>query len=144
MAKRTKRESAKSRVENRYCINCETYGHMANYSGCPKFPKPRKGSNTNTYTNTVNSIIRPGISYAEATNTSNSQKTQQMAPRDKRNPAVSVTNQANQSNIITPPIINNNNNGTLDLNFITTNYTRTFYAHPTDQQHTESPPTSSN
>ncbi|GFX59866.1 nucleic-acid-binding protein from transposon X-element [Trichonephila clavipes] len=27
------------RVEKPYCINCETYGHMANYSGCPK---PRK------------------------------------------------------------------------------------------------------
>ncbi|GFS79064.1 uncharacterized protein TNCV_1194381 [Trichonephila clavipes] len=32
------------RVEKPFCINCETYGHMANYSGCPKFPKPRKGT----------------------------------------------------------------------------------------------------
>ncbi|GFT99895.1 nucleic-acid-binding protein from transposon X-element [Trichonephila clavipes] len=48
------------RVEKPYCINCETYGHMANYSGCPKFPKPRKGTQekTNTYTNTVNKYLR--------------------------------------------------------------------------------------
>ncbi|GFW35186.1 uncharacterized protein TNCV_5067511 [Trichonephila clavipes] len=114
------RECLIQRVENRYCINCETYGHMANYSGCPKFPKSRKGTstNTNTYTNTVNRIIRPRISYAQATNTSNSQKTQQMVPRDKKNPAVSVINQANQSNLITPLIVNNTSNGTLDLNLI--------------------------
>ncbi|GFY24727.1 hypothetical protein TNCV_1017731 [Trichonephila clavipes] len=30
------------RVETAYCINCQTYGHMANYSKCPLFPKPRK------------------------------------------------------------------------------------------------------
>ncbi|GFT48496.1 nucleic-acid-binding protein from transposon X-element [Trichonephila clavipes] len=43
------------RAEKPYCINCETYGHMANYSGCPKFPKPRKGTQekTNTYTQLI-------------------------------------------------------------------------------------------
>ncbi|GFW58649.1 hypothetical protein TNCV_1579811 [Trichonephila clavipes] len=30
------------RVETAYCINCQAYGHMANYSKCPLFPKPRK------------------------------------------------------------------------------------------------------
>ncbi|GFT63117.1 hypothetical protein TNCV_1801811 [Trichonephila clavipes] len=45
------------RVGNSYCINCETYRHMANYSGCPKFRKPRKGTQENT--NTVSSIVRP-------------------------------------------------------------------------------------
>ncbi|GFY51437.1 hypothetical protein TNIN_403331 [Trichonephila inaurata madagascariensis] len=97
---------------------------------CPKFPKPRKGSNinTNTYTNTVNSIIRPGISFAQAASTSNAQTTQQMAPRDKRNPAVSVTNQASQSNVITPPINISNNNGAFDINFITQTLQQTILA----------------
>ncbi|GFX21436.1 nucleic-acid-binding protein from transposon X-element [Trichonephila clavipes] len=27
------------RVENTYCINCKTYGHMANYSKCPPLPQ---------------------------------------------------------------------------------------------------------
>ncbi|GFY15055.1 nucleic-acid-binding protein from transposon X-element [Trichonephila clavipes] len=30
------------RVESAFCINCRVYGHMANYSKCPFFPKPRK------------------------------------------------------------------------------------------------------
>ncbi|GFS92052.1 hypothetical protein TNCV_1190401 [Trichonephila clavipes] len=59
---------------------------MENYSD---FPKPRKGTqeNTNTYTNTVNSIARPGTSYSQATSTSNSTNTQQMAPHVKGTPA---------------------------------------------------------
>ncbi|GFT13604.1 hypothetical protein TNCV_3830771 [Trichonephila clavipes] len=148
VAKRTKRESAKFkelRIDTALIVK---HGHMTNYSGCPKFPKPRKGTstNTNTYTNTVNSIIRQGISYAQATNTSNSQKTQQMVPRDKRNPAVSATNQANQSNLITPPLVNNTSNGSLDLNLITQNLQQTILAlsmltqHPTDQQCSKSRP----
>ncbi|GFW03272.1 hypothetical protein TNCV_463861 [Trichonephila clavipes] len=92
------------RVEIPYCTNCETYGHMANYSGCPKSPKPRKGTQdkTNTYTNTVNSIVRPGTSYSQAASTSNSTNTQQMAPHVKGAHAASVTNQANQSNLPPP------------------------------------------
>ncbi|GFX84178.1 nucleic-acid-binding protein from transposon X-element [Trichonephila clavipes] len=27
------------RLETAYCINCEMYGHMANWRGCPCFPK---------------------------------------------------------------------------------------------------------
>ncbi|GFU92433.1 nucleic-acid-binding protein from transposon X-element [Trichonephila clavipes] len=38
------------RVENTYCINCKTYGHMANYSKCPLYPKPRKGKHLKTIT----------------------------------------------------------------------------------------------
>ncbi|GFX25604.1 nucleic-acid-binding protein from transposon X-element [Trichonephila clavipes] len=98
------RECEIERDEKPYCINCETYGHMANYSDCPKFPKPRKGSQekTNTYTNTVNSIVRPGTSYSQAASASNSTKTQQMAPQVKGNPAALLTNQANQSTLPTP------------------------------------------
>ncbi|GFS97387.1 uncharacterized protein TNCV_733291 [Trichonephila clavipes] len=124
------RECEIKRVEKPYCINCETYGHMANYSGCPKFPKPRKGTQekTNTYTNTVNSIVRPGTSYSQAASTSNLTKTQQMAPQVKGTPAALVTNQANQSTLPTlPPTINFNNNGTFDMNFITQTLQQTQY-----------------
>ncbi|GFT35177.1 hypothetical protein TNCV_352921 [Trichonephila clavipes] len=103
---------------------------MANYSGCPKFPKPRKGSQekTNTYTNTVNSIVRPGTSYSQAASASNSTKTQQMAPQVKGTPAALVTNQANQSTLPTPPTINFNNNGTFDMYFITQTLQQTILA----------------
>ncbi|GFV67780.1 hypothetical protein TNCV_783801 [Trichonephila clavipes] len=54
------------RVETAYCINCQTYGHMANYSKCPLFPKPRKGKQIkNNYTTVVDSIVRPNTSYAQ-------------------------------------------------------------------------------
>ncbi|GFY21941.1 nucleic-acid-binding protein from transposon X-element [Trichonephila clavipes] len=59
------------RLETAYCINCEMYGHMANWRGCPCFPKPPKGTalnNRNSYTNVYNSIIRPNVSYAQAAN----------------------------------------------------------------------------
>ncbi|GFX99070.1 probable RNA-directed DNA polymerase from transposon X-element [Trichonephila clavipes] len=32
------------RVETAYCINCQTYGHMANYSKCPYFPSLAKAN----------------------------------------------------------------------------------------------------
>ncbi|GFV92293.1 hypothetical protein TNCV_423171 [Trichonephila clavipes] len=35
-----------------YCINCNIYGHMANYRGCPSFPKPPKGAIKNNRTPT--------------------------------------------------------------------------------------------
>ncbi|GFT59829.1 nucleic-acid-binding protein from transposon X-element [Trichonephila clavipes] len=59
------------RLETAYYINCEMYGHMANWRGCPCFPKPPKGTalnNRNSYTNIYNSIIRPNVSYAQAAN----------------------------------------------------------------------------
>ncbi|GFT15612.1 nucleic-acid-binding protein from transposon X-element [Trichonephila clavipes] len=61
--------SIKQRLETAYCINCHIYGHMANYKGCPSFPKPPKGAalnNRNSYTNIYNSIVRPNVSYAQA------------------------------------------------------------------------------
>ncbi|GFU90281.1 nucleic-acid-binding protein from transposon X-element [Trichonephila clavipes] len=124
------RECEIERVEKPYCINCETYRHMANYSGCPKFPKPRKGSQekSNTHTNTVNSIVRPGTSYSQAAKTSNSTKSQQMAPQVKGNPAALVTNQANLTTLPNPPSINFNNNGTFDMNFITQTLQQTILA----------------
>ncbi|GFX41718.1 nucleic-acid-binding protein from transposon X-element [Trichonephila clavipes] len=42
------------RLETAYCINCEMYGHMANWRGCPCFPKPPKGTALhNQFTETV-------------------------------------------------------------------------------------------
>ncbi|GFV18399.1 nucleic-acid-binding protein from transposon X-element [Trichonephila clavipes] len=32
----------KQKLETPYCINSNIYGHMANYRGCPSFPKPQK------------------------------------------------------------------------------------------------------
>ncbi|GFY23159.1 nucleic-acid-binding protein from transposon X-element [Trichonephila clavipes] len=32
----------KQKLETPYCINCNIYGHMANYRGCPSFPNPQK------------------------------------------------------------------------------------------------------
>ncbi|GFU89321.1 hypothetical protein TNCV_1783041 [Trichonephila clavipes] len=58
---------------------------MANYSKCPLFPKPRIGKTTkNNYTTVVDSIVRPNITYAQATNIKKpdqNKNTQQMAPR---------------------------------------------------------------
>ncbi|GFT56027.1 hypothetical protein TNCV_3117131 [Trichonephila clavipes] len=34
----------KQRLETKFCINCQVYGHMANWHGCPCFPKPPKGA----------------------------------------------------------------------------------------------------
>ncbi|GFY32774.1 hypothetical protein TNCV_4638801 [Trichonephila clavipes] len=48
------RECQIQRVKNRYCINCETYGHRANYTGCPKFPNHVKALKlTTTHTQTL-------------------------------------------------------------------------------------------
>ncbi|GFU21122.1 nucleic-acid-binding protein from transposon X-element [Trichonephila clavipes] len=75
------------RTETAYCINCQAYGHMANYSKCPLFPKPRKGTTTrNNYSSVVDSIVRPNTTYAQVTNNKKPDQhkiTQQMAPRAK-------------------------------------------------------------
>ncbi|GFT57649.1 uncharacterized protein TNCV_3608121 [Trichonephila clavipes] len=56
----------KERQDNPYCINCETYGHTACYTKCPKFPKPRQGNpivNRNKKVFTSNNVVE-GISFA--------------------------------------------------------------------------------
>ncbi|GFV20322.1 nucleic-acid-binding protein from transposon X-element [Trichonephila clavipes] len=90
------------RVDNTFCINCQVYGHMANYSKCPLFPKPRKGKTTkNNYTTTVvGSIARPNLLYAQATSTqttSNNKNAQQMALRNIEVPVISQQIQANRN-----------------------------------------------
>ncbi|GFV58221.1 hypothetical protein TNCV_1288661 [Trichonephila clavipes] len=54
---------------------------MVNYSKCPLFPKPRKGTNIKPNSLISNNFIRPNISYAQVTQrTNHSDTTQQMAP----------------------------------------------------------------
>ncbi|GFY13751.1 nucleic-acid-binding protein from transposon X-element [Trichonephila clavipes] len=92
----------KQKLETPYCINCNIYGHMANYKGCPSFPKPPKGAaknNRNSYTNIYNSLVRPNISYAQATSgTINLKKTPQMATRGHGSSAQTETNKPNPPN----------------------------------------------
>ncbi|GFX03202.1 nucleic-acid-binding protein from transposon X-element [Trichonephila clavipes] len=38
----------KQKLETPYCINCNIYGHMANYRGCPSFPQTPKGATKTT------------------------------------------------------------------------------------------------
>ncbi|GFW54246.1 nucleic-acid-binding protein from transposon X-element [Trichonephila clavipes] len=104
------------RLETAYCINCEMYGHMANWRGCPCFPKPPKGTalnNRNSYTNIYNSILRPNVSYAQAANpnktstNSNSQNKQQMAPKGPVNSAQIEANRNPSANNRSIPNFNN-------------------------------------
>ncbi|GFW62892.1 probable RNA-directed DNA polymerase from transposon BS [Trichonephila clavipes] len=105
------------RLETAYCINCEMYGHMANWRGCPCFPKPPKGTalnNRNSYTNIYNSIIRPNVSYAQAANPNkistnfNSQNKQPMAPKGPVNSAQIEANRNPSANNRSIPNFNNN------------------------------------
>ncbi|GFT57341.1 nucleic-acid-binding protein from transposon X-element [Trichonephila clavipes] len=109
-----------NKVEQMYCINCETVGHMANYAKCPLYPKPKKGAPTknNNYTSVINSIVRPNLSYANATKTTtNSNRNQQMATRISGS-SVPPQVQTNQVNVQTPqitPIQVNNDNPNVNL-----------------------------
>ncbi|GFT68089.1 nucleic-acid-binding protein from transposon X-element [Trichonephila clavipes] len=106
------RECAIKKLENTYCINCHVYGHMANYSRCPLYPKPRKGTNItpNNYATALDNLIRPNTSFAQAVtkSTNNSRNPQQMAApyNTRRNPAIFSQKRTNQ--IVTPTPTNNN------------------------------------
>ncbi|GFX19975.1 nucleic-acid-binding protein from transposon X-element [Trichonephila clavipes] len=87
------------RVEQAFCINCQKFGHMANYAKCPLYPKQKKVTPSNTknnYTSIVNSLVRPNFSYAQATNNNTSNSQQQMAPPVKAPPATNTQTQANR------------------------------------------------
>ncbi|GFX65928.1 uncharacterized protein TNCV_13491 [Trichonephila clavipes] len=97
----------KQRLETKFCINCQVYGHMANWYGCPKHPKGTEKVNRNSYTNLYNSLIRPNFSYAQATSekpTIKNKNQQQMAPRRPE------TSRQTETVIQTPPIQNRNVN----------------------------------
>ncbi|GFX27195.1 nucleic-acid-binding protein from transposon X-element [Trichonephila clavipes] len=106
------RECAIKKLEKTYCINCHVYGHMANYSRCPLYPKPRKGTNItpNNYATALDNLIRPNTSFAQAVtkSTNNSRNPQQMAApsNTRRNPAIFSQKRTNQ--IVTPTPTNNN------------------------------------
>ncbi|GFT26330.1 hypothetical protein TNCV_263771 [Trichonephila clavipes] len=89
------------RTETAYCINCQAYGHMANYSKCPLFPKPRKGTTTrNNYSTVVDSIVRPNTTIRASHQQQETRSTQNhstAAPRVKDAPAISPQNQTNRS-----------------------------------------------
>ncbi|GFX24359.1 hypothetical protein TNCV_421601 [Trichonephila clavipes] len=90
---------------------------MANWHGCPCFPKPPKGAaktNKNTYTNLYNSFLRPNFS-SQVTNhlpRNNSQNKQQMAPRraetSRQTEAVNIIPTIQIQKETAPPIINSN------------------------------------
>ncbi|GFX37780.1 nucleic-acid-binding protein from transposon X-element [Trichonephila clavipes] len=110
------------RVDQMYCINCQVYGHTVNYAKYPQFPKPKKGANNsnfkNTYSNVVNSIVRPNVSYANATKnktTINSHSPQQMATGNSGNSIGSLQSQANQVRIPPPLTQNQSNNPNINL-----------------------------
>ncbi|GFV15976.1 hypothetical protein TNCV_4240191 [Trichonephila clavipes] len=100
---------------------------MANWRGCPCFPKPPKGTalnNRNSYTNIYNSILRPNVSYAQAANpnkistNSNSQNKQQMAPKGPVNSAqIEANRNPSANNRSTPNFNNKSNNNFNGYNF---------------------------
>ncbi|GFU32521.1 RNA-directed DNA polymerase from mobile element jockey [Trichonephila clavipes] len=103
----TKDCPAKQRLETKFCINCQVYGHMANWYGFPKPPKGTAQVNRNSYTNLYNSFVRPNFSYAQVTSEKPAIKNKnqhQMAPR--RFEMSRQTETVNQ----TPPIQNRNVN----------------------------------
>ncbi|GFX21647.1 nucleic-acid-binding protein from transposon X-element [Trichonephila clavipes] len=121
------------KLDTPFCINCQAYGHMANYSKCPLFPKPRKGTNLKSNLNISNNFIRPNISYAQATQqTSHSNTTQQMAP-----PATNATDNQTIKEIPTPLILPTQNANTQNdcLNLITQTLQQTIHALSTLVQH---------
>ncbi|GFS87661.1 nucleic-acid-binding protein from transposon X-element [Trichonephila clavipes] len=69
------------KLDTPFCVNCQVHGHMANYSKCPLYPKPRKGANIKQNPILTHNFIRPNISYAQVTQKTNqSDTTHQMAP----------------------------------------------------------------
>ncbi|GFX91115.1 hypothetical protein TNCV_582051, partial [Trichonephila clavipes] len=93
------------------------YGHMANWYGAPVSQATRGAAKTNrnTYTNLHNSFVRPNFSYAQVTNNTprnNSQNKQQMAPRrvetSRQTEAVNIIPPIPIQKVTAPPIINSN------------------------------------
>ncbi|GFW03152.1 PRE_C2HC domain-containing protein [Trichonephila clavipes] len=121
------------RLDTPFCINCQVHGHMANYSKCPLFPKPRKGTNTKTNPIISNNFIRPNISYAQATQqTFHSDTTQQMAP-PATTPIDNQTIKETHTPLILPTQSPNTQNDSLSL--ITQTLQQTIHALSTLVQH---------
>ncbi|GFY74148.1 hypothetical protein TNIN_60591 [Trichonephila inaurata madagascariensis] len=112
-------------------LNAPTLNHNTlnaptpNYVRPPIMLKPKKGSTNNNYTNVINSIVRPNVSYANATKNqnatnSNSKNIQQMATRSSGISAVASQTQAKNSTVIPPQNnVNVSNNQNPNANLIT-------------------------
>ncbi|GFX57382.1 nucleic-acid-binding protein from transposon X-element [Trichonephila clavipes] len=117
------------RVENMYCINCKSYGHMANYTKCPLFPKPRKGKfEKPNYSTIVESIVRPNLTFAQAARQARAAiqapVPQQMAPRAGPVPAIAQAQTQTARRQISPqPQPTNTTNECLNLITQTLNQT---------------------
>ncbi|GFT55598.1 nucleic-acid-binding protein from transposon X-element [Trichonephila clavipes] len=117
------------RVENMYCINCKSYGHMANYTKCPLFPKPRKGKfEKPNYSTIVESIVRPNLTFAQAARQARAAiqapVPQQMAPRAGPVPAITQAQTQTARRQISPqPQPTNTTNECLNLITQTLNQT---------------------
>ncbi|GFW46413.1 probable RNA-directed DNA polymerase from transposon X-element [Trichonephila clavipes] len=118
----------KQRLGTKFCINCQVYGHMANWHGCPCFPKGAAKTNRNTYTNLYNSFVRPNFSYAQVANNTprnNTQNKQQMAPRrvesSRQTEAVNIAPPIQIQKVTAPPIINSNPALTVNSNVLNGN-----------------------
>ncbi|GFX88631.1 probable RNA-directed DNA polymerase from transposon X-element [Trichonephila clavipes] len=79
---RTDQCTIKEKINNPTCINCNAKGHMASSTECPLFPKPRKGKGQtpkdnkkrNEITQANAALITPGLSFAQAIQSKNSQQ----------------------------------------------------------------------
>ncbi|GFW14324.1 nucleic-acid-binding protein from transposon X-element [Trichonephila clavipes] len=117
------------KVKNMYFINCKAYGHMANYSKCPLFPKPRKGNfNKPNYSSIVEIIVRPNLTFGQAAKQARSTiqpiAPQQMAPRAAQIPATNqAQTQAVRRQILPQPQPINLNNDCMGLITQTLNQT---------------------
>ncbi|GFY22990.1 nucleic-acid-binding protein from transposon X-element [Trichonephila clavipes] len=117
------------KVDTMYCVNCEAYGYMANYSKCPLYPKPRKGAVVKpNYSNVINSLVRPNTSFAQAAQ--QTQATVKPSAPQKMTPYVGlvpITNQTQTQAIrmqIPPqPLPINTNNDCMSLITQTLNQT---------------------
>ncbi|GFX35728.1 hypothetical protein TNCV_745211 [Trichonephila clavipes] len=121
------------RLDTHFCINFQVHGHMDNYSKCPLFPKPRKGTNTKTNPIISNNFIRPNFSYAQATQqTSHTDTSQQMAPL-----ATTPIDTQTPKEIPTPLILNTQSSNTQNdsLNLINQTLQQTIHALSTLVQH---------
>ncbi|GFS93473.1 nucleic-acid-binding protein from transposon X-element [Trichonephila clavipes] len=121
------------RLDTPFCVNCKVPGHMANYSKCPLFPKPRKGTNIKSNSLISSNFIRPNISYAQVTQqTNHSDTTLQMAPLVTATIDTLTTKEIPTPTIVTTQIPNTQ---TDCLNLITQTLQQTIHALSTLVEH---------
>ncbi|GFV30159.1 nucleic-acid-binding protein from transposon X-element [Trichonephila clavipes] len=121
------------RLDTPFCVNCKVPGHMANYSKCPLFPKPRKGTNIKSNPLLSSNFIRPNISYAQVTQqTNHSDTTLQMAPLVTAQIDTPITKEIPTPTIVPTQIPNTQ---TDCLNLITQTLQQTIHALSTLVEH---------